>query len=96
MRANIETLEPRRLFAAAAATPPTIGHGADGAVEITGTKRRDVITVVEHFPGSGIFDIQYLGTFAQVTTCVGFRIDGGGGNDRLAVEFAAPMGTVTI
>ena len=95
MTANIETLEPRRLFAALPASV-TFHTADDGVIEITGTKRRDEVTVVEHFPGSGIFDVFYEERFQQVTTTVGFRIDGGGGDDRLAFEVNAAIGTVTI
>src|SRR5687768_6130121 len=65
-------------------------------MEITGTRGRDEIAVVEHFPGSGIYDVFYADTFQQVTTSVGFRINGGGGDDRLAVEVNAPIVPVTL
>ena len=95
MNANIEVLEPRRLFAVAPQTV-TFHMADDGVMEITGTRRRDEITVVEHFPGSGIYDVRYADTFQQVTTSVGFRIDGGKGDDRLAIEVNAAIVPVTI
>jgi Ca2+-binding RTX toxin-like protein len=91
----IESLESRRLLAAAPATV-TFEVADDGVMEVTGTRGRDVITVVEHFPGSNIYDVFYADTFQQVTTSVGFRINGNGGNDRLAVEVNAAIVPVTL
>lgn len=92
MNTKIESLEARRLFAASV----TFEVADDGVMEITGTRGRDDITLVEHFPGSNIYDVFYAGTFQQVTNSVGFRIDGGGGDDRLAIQVNAPIIPVTL
>ena len=94
MKTTIESLETRRLLAAATVMVTT--NPADGFLEITGTRRRDEITVVEHFPGSGIFDVQFAGTFQQGTTQTGIRINGGNGNDVLSINVNAPIVPVTI
>jgi Ca2+-binding RTX toxin-like protein len=91
---TIESLEPRRLFAVA--TVMVAVNPSDGFLEITGTRRRDEITVVEHFPGSGIYDVQFAGTFQQGTTQTGIRIMGGKGNDVLTINVNAPIVPVTI
>jgi Ca2+-binding RTX toxin-like protein len=93
VNATIDILECRRLFAASSVT---VEVDADGILQITGTRRRDEITVVEHFPGSGIFDVMFAGTFLQSSAPNGIRIDGRGGNDALSVNVIAPVVPVII
>ena len=78
----LELLEPRRLFAAIV----TAVMGDDGIMVITGTSRADNVSVLEHFPGVGIYDIFANGRMIdQFGSGNAIRIDGRRGNDILSV-----------
>ena len=80
-RASLEPLEPRRLLAATV----TATQGEDGVIVITGTRRADVIAVVEHFPGLTAYDVIANGTLLGQFGGTAIRIAGRGGNDSLSV-----------
>lgn len=83
--AEMQSLETRRLMAAAALATSTVAYGNGTMLRITGTPAADTIT------------ISYNGTAYTVKTAAGFtktlpgrfnavRIDGGAGNDRITVS----------
>ena len=80
----LESLEPRRLLAASVAAVA----GEDGVIVVTGTPRRDRISVVQHAPGVPEYDVLANGglvaQFGSAST--GIRIGGRGGNDVLSVS----------
>ena len=86
-----EHLEPRRLLAAAVVTAVT---GDDGSIVITGTRRPDQISVVEHAPASGILDVLANGALiGQFTTANGIRAEGRGSRDTISVASGVTLPT---
>ena len=86
-----EHLEPRRLLAAAVVTAVL---GDDGSIVITGTRRPDEISVVEHAPGTQIYDVLANGTaVGQFGAANAIRLDGRGGNDVVSVAPGITLST---
>jgi Ca2+-binding RTX toxin-like protein len=92
MTVLVESLEGRRLFASGGAAPAFLNE-PDGTIVITGTRKADRISIAEHFPGSGIYDVFVNDLpFRQYTFPKDVWIDAGGGNDT--VNLSGFPGTV--